>query len=807
MRGLALFLACFLPALGFLIWAGGDSRAPSAIPARDPESPDTAVLLRSDLADVHGESPLPGRLLRLDGLVMRAVEEGSLRYELSMDGLARVEGKPRLSGIHWTAFESKNREAPRISFVLTGGFLEADPAAFLDGARGESRLLWLGGGIAVADDRGRPLVDIPTGVLLELPSERISTALDVTLRHPEEDVEIRARGLIADQRRRTVVLERAVEVAFPWDGERAQLSARGPASVRESDLRIVMRDSVHLRHPRLEMRCARLEAALRRDAAGKLSLATARLDGGVEVTVAPALAGGLRFLRAKSAYVPDPMTILLLGPVEAEREGEMDLFGQGKRRLSLRAGLVVLRLGRTGRPGQFESLRAGGGVSVRDLDGGGEIRAHDLWTRAGFLELCGAVRGVTARGTLSATRLRALRIARDASVLLLSGPSSGRFPSRDGEWNVASHGDVTIFAGVIGRVVTAQGGVEGSLPGEKGLSLRARSLNALLAGDQVLLADAAGEVTWSQAARKATGGADALHFRKEGVRMHGSPAWAAEGDRRVEARRILYRPDSQEFEAEGDVDLRAPVEGGLWRIRCGTLTARLMDEKTLKEAVASGGVIADGPGGEHLEGASFTLADTKARLVGEPALLRRGDGLELAAPGLDFTIRRGEERWELAEASTTGASVLNLAASKEDPRGPRRWRILLPEAAHLRGETLDLPGGAKVEGFDAAGRTIVSGRAEQATVLLKRGEGGWEPVRVEGRGGVHAEGAQGSRNARIDADRLVFEPATRRLALEGNVRIRAEGYAADARFRRAEVILGDNGLEIVSASGIVMTRN
>jgi len=816
-RALLVFLACLL-ALGAALWVvGRETHRPADLAARAPEPLDAEPALRGgDLADELGASPFTGLVHRLRDFELRIYEQDYVRAYLRLGRLARHDGRPRLEELAGAVFDPPRDGRPQLRLTLHAPHVAGDPQALLHPKDGRPRIATLGGGVVVRDTAGRTLASSDT-VRVDLDRATLATGDAVTLRMPERALELRGHGLFADLDLRTARLERDVAATAELGGRRVRLACSGRARVRELDdgaaLDVALREDARLEHPLGTVTCARLDARLERTADGWV-LRDAELTGDVRATVAPEVGLGVDEIRVPRLRIEGTDRVFCEGPVRAVRRGPLAAFGPGERVVDVTAGRADL-LFRTGEEGriEIEEARFDGGVAARDRTGPARFEARTVTYvgREGRLEALDVAEARVPEGSVVAEALlfegrdetgfqlwlrgeKRVRYVADGRLGPLGDAARGTLDlTAGGPLHVRADGESTTFE-ASGRVVAA---IEdrARLEGDRlRVDLESGRLVSFAARGSVVLADGGARVR-----------GDALVYENEEARIEGAPARVElPGGRRVAGRRIVYR-DPGEFEARGDVAVRAPLGEGedaaAWTIRCDEARGRLDEAGRPARVEASGALRAEGPDGQRVEGRGFEYDGETGRAVlrGEPARLRQGDDVAVAAPGFEL-VWKGDA---IQAADTLGAAVVDYTQRGEpDPRLGRfvRWHVELAGPARLRGAMLTVPDGARLEAFDEKGLSLRA-HARRVRLELARAKGGWEPRRLVGERGVKVE-SLGTRAATVEADRLRYEAGTREVALLGRARVFAEGWPRRVRFRQVVFELTKDGIDLKRASDV-----
>jgi len=823
-RFLALFSACLL-ALGGLLFLGSRGKiVPESLPERPGRSGEASVLVSQDLADEHGYSPLPGRLLWMKGLSVRAVKEDYVFCEAGFLELVREEGRPRARGIWCRVYDRPEEGAARLRAEIRSPYLDGDPARFVHARRGDPLPASFRGGVEARDARGRLLLRVPDRLLLDFSGQRVWTGEHVLLSHPDQGVEISGAGLAAGVRLEEARIFRDVEATFRLAGGegRAVLRCDGPLTARNlgEALLVEAEGAVSLDHPEGRLECDRLEVyvvgAREGEGSGRFRPASAFASGSVTLS-----GPGGRIVARAARLSWDGRLAALEGPVAARFEGPFAAFGPGEREVDLVADGATFDLE------EGEAILRGN-VSARDAGGGGDLAAERVRLREGLLEADGAVRARTKLGTLVASSVRleeggeGVVAARLEAVERLELAVAGR-PGREEEGllRLACRGVLEAEGSGARRTLRAGGGVEAVLldaRGREDARLSAEGLRAVLAGDELREVQADESVVLTDVARRTVVSGTALRYdRAEGVaRVEGSPATltlpADGGGRRVvRARRLVHREREGAFEAEEEVSVTTPLRAAVWTVRCDRASGVAAEGGRVERLAAEGEVDAEGPDGQRLQGTRLTYdaAEGVATLLGEPARLLLGASGWIEAPAFEATVDGKTGEWK--EARTRGKGELaylpEARGGEDAPASVHVWRVTLDGPVEVRDLLVRVPAGAALRALDAEGKTVLEGRAGSVLVRLERREGKLAPRRLEGSEGVTLRAATSKRGAvLVEAARLAFEPDTSRVVLEGSARASAQGIAPEARFARIELVLAKDGVEDLECFNLEITR-
>jgi len=815
-RVAALFLALFLPLCGLLLLGSRGGIFPQVLPEQPAEEGGPSVLASNELADDHGLSPLPGRLLWLKGLSVRAVKEGYIYCEAGFSELVREEGLPRARGIWCRSYEKSAQGTGVLRAEIRSPYLDGDPAQFVHARRGDPLLASLRGGVEARDAQGRLLLRVPDQLFLDFAAQRLWTGERVALAQPEEGVEIAATGMSADALLKQARLFRDITVTLRLPGEEGHATLRcdGPLGVRslEEALLLEAEGAVVLDHPQGRVECDRLEVYVVKARKGEGK-------GGF----APALAVGFGnvFLRSPDGgivarahrLVWDGRLATLEGPVTARREGPFPAFGPGERTVEITAATAEFDL-------DAGNAILRGGVTAEDAAGAGSFRADEARLGPELLEAEGSVRARLAVGSLEARSVRIEKLGEGRSLARLTGVKRLEFRSKGGPGGGDEERTVRIACGGLleaegddaGRTLTAGGGVEAILldaEGRESSRLSARTLRASLRGDELVEITATEEVVMSDAVRRSVVSGDRLNYvRATGAaRVEGAPARLTlpgdEGGRRtVRAAALVYHEPTREFHAEGEVfletALRAADQARIWRIRCTRAEGATDPTGAVVRLAAEGTVVAEGPSGERIEGARlvYDAREETATLTGEPARLVLGAQGWIEAPEFLVTIDVGKGDLKAARTRGKGELAYSPEPGAHGAIGSIHvWRVTLEGPAEFRDLSVRVPSGATLRALDAAGKILVQGKAGDVVLRLERREGKLAPIRLEGSRGVVVKSTTGKRGpVEIEAQRLSYEPDSARVVLQGSARAAAQGIAPQARFARIELVLTKDGV-------------
>jgi lipopolysaccharide export system protein LptA len=813
-KALLLFTACLASLSVLLLLVDADRADPARLPERPPPAGHEAVLVGADLADEYGTVPFAGRLRRLENFELRVVEDEYVKLYLNLGRLARHENRPRLEDVTGAVFDPPRAGRPNLRLTLHAPSVSGQLGALLHGARDAPRVATLFGGVVARDPTGRPLARIET-LRVDVRSKTVASDDPVRLSLPEEGVEVRGVGLFADLDLRSARLEQEVTAWFRREDERARLACAGPATVREVEdgHLVTLENRARITHAFGTATCRRIVAEV-----GEGALRRAVLEGHVLLELDPASARGLERVSMPRVTLEGDRRLLCAGPVHAIWRGQAAILGLGERTLALEAGRATLLLRRgAGERLELEEARFDGEVRAADRDGPGRLEARLLTVvrEGATLEAAGGVVLRAPEGRLRADHLLLKQLADDAHELTLRGVEEITYVA-DGKLGPLGQGARGTLR------LQAAGPVRLLAKGEE-ITFHARDKvvatiddRSRLEGEEISLAVRGGELSGFAATgdvllrdreRGAEVRAHRLTYRAGTARVEGRPARITLPDaRRVEAATLVYR-DDQTFTAEGEVRVTARLargkeRSGVWRVRCATARGKLASEGLPDAIVAEGGVAADGPGGQHLAGERFEYRGQtrRARLTGKPALLRRGDELQVAATGFECLIVENE----VEEALATGAVAIDFR-----PRRPREteaaafahWRIELDGPAQLRQQRLVAARGGRLRAFDAQGEPGLAARARQVVVTLERTREGLRARALQGGGGVEIE-RLGKDPAKVTADRLDYRAGSRRVEIHGNARVEARGWPREMRFERVVFVITKDGIDLQRATGI-----
>ncbi|HEX5139234.1 MAG TPA: hypothetical protein VFY93_19860 [Planctomycetota bacterium] len=822
MKALIVFLICAVPATGLLFYLDLGEQPEAELPAEDAGSEGPVLLSGDDLADAYGQSPFSGALRRLDGFELRVVEDGYFKLLLRIDRLGRLEGKPRLEGVEAAVFDKPKEGEPNLRLNLEAPFVSGDPRDLLYAPEDAPRIVTLDGGVKAFDAGGRLLAEVAK-LALDVKAKTATADVPVTLRLPEHSAELRAEGIDADLQGRHARLKGPVLASVSGPAGSLTIRAKGGATVEEAaegaEIRVAFEGDAEIEQEALRATCARIDAVLAR-AEGRIAFARARLSGGVRLALAPGTMPGLDSVDMPSVTVDGESSVSCEGPVRATWRGRLPdgLLGRrlsalalGERTVNVAADAARFTLGaaedgrRVLAKARFERF------SASDVDGAGSLSGHALTydAAAAAVVLEGEVQATTPAASLRAGTLRVVRKAKDAFDVLI-----------DGEKRVVYHGDAPTGAlGAAGEVtLTATGplriaaaGDRVSFAGERdvvastdsGARLRADALALELEKGSLLSFVATGGVVATDPARGAEIRGDRLVNGGGATAVEGSPASIETKDgRAIRAPRITYR-DDRTFEAAGEIDVVATLAGGgSWRLRGGTMRGALGADGTVASVEAAGGIRALGPAGEEVTGESLSYDGAKgtATLLGDPARLRRGDEIAMAAPK-GLTLRLADGR--VAAGSSLGPATIDYRPATADGKSPASfdgWVAELHGPASFDGDRVVIPEGAKLRG-SKDGHEMLLAEAKRVEILLDAADGTPRVKEIVGSRGVRVEG-RGKLPAVVTADRLSFVAGSREVRVAGDAQVVAEGWPREARFRELLFALAKDGIDLKRASDV-----
>lgn len=816
MKGAALFLVAFLPAVGLLLWASEGEITSAAIPTEESPPASEPLLVPSDLTRGARPSPLPGRVLKLDGFRLRVARGGVPLHDLRIEGLVREEGRPRLKGLSLASHDAEGR----LDRTLLADYVDADPASLVPRGSDHSALLSLER-VSILDAEGRPFAEIPGGLLL-VPDGLFRSDAVATIRLPGKETEILARGVVASDRRRGVSFPGGATATVRRGDATVTVEAAGEVHVEQRGARwFLSTDSAcSVAHPagRAEFRGAEIEMPAKDAEQSRPSRFS--LGGPFVALLDPARARGLERVEA-ARVVGQEDSVLLEGPVRLLLEAEIaGAAGSGRsgraRRFDLRAGGALLRLAAAGGGASFEVDRvlAWGGIDAREIDGPVRLRAETaaIFPRSGLVAARGSVTASLGDAEVSAPAVAAFPLPGGAFFLLVSGPQSTGFRRESRSLRLESAGSLALLGRGESLDLSATREVRLASEGKERFRLRASTLDAAFAGGTLRSSVAAGAVEWMDESRGATLRAERVETRGESVLLaRGVPATllllrppkegAAPEETRVEAESLFLDRSRREFHAARAIHCRLP--GGR-SIRCDRLEGTLDERDELRAAVATGRVRGDLADEGSVEGdlLEIDLRTGAAAIRGAPALLRRPDGLSVRAPGFDVMIGGAGGRREIVRAAAIAAGDADLPLpGQEGAGGARLLRVRFRGPASLERNRLWIPAGASFAAHDADGTLRAEGEARSLAIFFRRGVARLEPTELVGLGAVRVSDARGIEGVTLTAREARYLWGDARLRLRGDCLV-VDPKGARARFQEAEVILGRSGLEIVRVTEI-----
>ncbi|MHC4338677.1 MAG: LptA/OstA family protein [Planctomycetota bacterium] len=831
MRFLVVFLLAFIPLAAAIYLLSEEAPKTQELPDRAPPADRPGVLSGSEVADEHGSPAFPGKIDKAEGLELDLYsDDGSyVRFHIEVERLARHEGRPRSEGILVAAFQppKEGEERPNLLLTIKAPHAVADLSRALRAAKDTPAIVTLGGRVVVHDSSGRLLADLD-GLDIDVTNETISSPEPVRMRAPKQELEVRATGLFANVGLKEVLLKKEVTLTTP----RVRLGCKGPATLKEEkkdeEYRVVLNRGAWVEHRILRATCQRIEALLVQtgnaasgDLTGKdLKLQRATLDGGVVVGLDSSLSRGLEKLEVPRLEIESESRLILHGPVRAVRRGPLHLLGLGERTMDLIAGSGEIRVRAVeGKEEvELEELRFADTVEMKDREGPGRLRAGTLfWSQIEeVLFARGAVEVETTDGLLMAESLRLEGAEKEKFELLLEGKKRIEQVA-DGKLDPLGDG----LRGKL--VITSKGPLRFSRNGKEIRFLAREKVTVRLAQDSLLECDelfillkdrelvsmsAAGSVRVVDGVRKAEVSGD--RFTVEGKRavVEGTPARVFSPEHGLILASTIAYTDGGAFDARGAVRVEARLgsagSAGRWVILCGRATGVMEKDKPPSSLKISEGLVADGPEGQHVEGRSLDYDGKtgKALLLGEPAVVRRGEGLSMEGPGFDLTVRdRG-----LAGARTRGKATVEFRS--EEAGSLKRWRIRLRGPADFLDEgRIVVEAGAEMEGYDEQGRLAVEGYANRAVVELKRTkEAGWQPARILGSKGVRMQG-HGKREITTTAQGMSYAVGEKLVHIHGGARVQGGGWSPELSFERLVFVLTKDGVDLKRASKVEIVED
>jgi len=846
---LLVFFGLFTPLACMLWYLAGDT--PEGISLVSVErSGDTKPVLKS--RDIPF-APVEGRLTRFqNGRVQRFdAEDDHVSYWVHVDGIGRDGGQPRLEGIRCALFGKPKDGSPNLRLTFNAPYLEGDPMALLEARRGMARVLVLGGGVVVSDERGRTIAKLDS-VLIDIDKEELSSDAAVLVRSPERGAQLRGRGFVADLRSRTIhsaTLLHDVSAQIPLGkdgGEMARISCEGPATlVREAgtdNIVVTLKRRAHIEHAAARGDCDRITAYLhvtrKAGADGKeertVELDRLEIEGAVDFELDPASAYQLEKFSAASITIHGRREIVMRGgeqPVRAVRRGPLKMFGLADRVLDIETPEIRILLLPAGPDGKLpdkplDSIEFPRGLVVIDRNGSGRIEAGrvTISARAGRLEADGGVEASMPGRKLSAQRIDVRRVKQPRDVVLLAVYGKKRFDirptgrlgplSRAGVARLVFSSDEVLYLESLDKRTAIRTAGNVVVTGDGRQLFRCDSIEAAIdEKNSVQSFDAKGNVEGTDPGTRAELRANRLRFdaaRGNEITLDGKPASVSTPDgRSVKASTLRYRED-RSFAASGDVDAHVIVaEGkaaGAWRFRCATVRGKVSKERSAEDFFAEGAVRAEGPGGKRLEADSvtFTKATGTLTLRGNPARLRQGEEISYEGAGLDIKFDtpdpRKPGRFELLRAAAAGETYL-LVRPKAPPENKKNrialWKILLRGPAQFDGKHLLVPGGARIIGYDARGKLSLDGEAADLGLEIERSATGYIPKVLRGRKKIElVTYKDGRRNATVRSATLDYVVGSRKIDMGGGCEVLRPGKEAPVRFREVELEVREAGVNL-----------
>ncbi|MHC4933029.1 MAG: hypothetical protein ACYTGV_12645 [Planctomycetota bacterium] len=826
MRFLVVFLLAFIPLAAAIYLMSEEAPEAQELPDRAPPADRPGVLAGSEVTDEHGSPAFPGKIDRAEGLELDLYsDDGSyVRFHIEVDRLARHAGRPRSEGILVAAFQPprEGEERPNLLLTIKAPHAVADLSRALRASEDAPAVVTLGGRVVVHDGSGRLLAELD-GLDIDVTNETLSSPVPVRMRAPNQELEVRATGLFANVGLKEVLLKQEVTLTTP----RLRLGCRGPATLKEEkkdvEYRVVLNRGAWVEHRILRATCERIEALLATagngaagDLTGKdLKLQRAILDGGVVVGLDSSLARGLEKLEVPRLEIEGDNRLILHGPVRAVRRGPLDVLGLGERTMDLTAGSGEIRVRAIDGNEEMtlEELRFADSVEMKDREGPGRLRAGTLfWSQIEEVLLArGTVEVVTTDGLLRADSLRLEGGAKEKFELLLEGEKHVEQVA-DGKLDPLGEG----VRGTL--VITSKGPLRFSRNGKELRLLARDKVRVTLAEDSVLECDelfillkdrelvslsATGSVRVVDGVRKAEVSGDRFTVEDKRAVVEGKPARVFSPEHGLILASSIAYTDGGAFDARGAVRVEAllgPAQSaGRWVILCGRARGVMEKGRPPSSLKITGGVVADGPEGQHIEGSTLEYdgKTEKALLLGEPAVVRRGDGLRIEAPGFDLTVQdKG-----IAGARTRGRAAVDFLSREAGTL--KRWKIRLRGPADfLDKERIVVEAGAEMEGYDEQGRLAVEGHANRAVVELKKTKDtGWQPSRILGSKGVRMQG-HGKREITTTAEGMSYVVGTRQVHIYGGARVQAEGWSPKLSFERLMFVLTKDGVDLKRASKV-----
>ncbi len=850
MRFVLVFLAIFTPMACAIWYLAGDVPASIALVPVARAGPAETVITSKDMP----YSPVDGRITRFQkGRVQRFdADTNHVSYWVQVDGIGRADGRPRLEGIRCALFGKPRDGKPNLQLTVKAPYLEGDPIALLQARRGLARVLRLGGGVVVSDERGRTIAELES-LVIDIGKEEVRSDGAVFFRSPKKNAQLRGSGLVADLRFHSATILREVRVLLPLPsaagsgGAAARLSCSGHATLVRvpgtGELVVTLEDAARIDHESARGGCDRITAFLREtkktdEAPASVELVRLMLEGKVEFELDPEVSYNLEHFAAASITILGQREIIMRGgtlPVRAVRRGPLEMFGLADRVLDIEAPEIRILLrpaGPDGKPPEkpLESITFPRGLTVNDRDGSGRLVAGRVRIDAhgGRMEADGGVEASMPGRRLSAERIDVRRIKKPSEVILLSVFGKKRFQvrptgtlgplTRAGVARLVFSSADTLYIESIGKRATMRTAGNVLVTGDAEQMFRCDSIEVAIdetaAGkSQVQSLDARGRVEGLDPRTKANLRADRLRYRMdEGseIRLDGTPAKVSTPDgRMVEAESLRYREDGS-FSANGSVDVTAIVASGkaagTWRFRCDSAQGKIAADRTAEDMRADGNVRADGPEGKYLEADSVSYQKKSGvlRLRGKPARVRQGDEISYEGGGLDVKLgtpdKQRPARFELLRADTAGETYLVVRPKAPEKGGKNRiarWKIQLRGPASYDGKKVVIADGARIIGYDAADNLAVEGEAAEVTLEIERTANGYTPKALRGRKKVVVVAYKGGRrNATVRGRTLDYLMGSRLLELGGGCEVQREGDPKPLRFREVELEVMETGVDL-----------
>jgi hypothetical protein len=809
-RALLIFLAC-LASLSAALWATDTKRAErTQLPDRALPGSEPAVLVGADLADEYGTAPFGGRLRRLTDFQLRVVEDDYVKVYFNVGRLARHEGQPRLEQVTGAVFDPPLEGKPSLRVTLHAPFVAGDLRTLLHASPTAPPLARFYGGVVVRDPTGRDLAHVDT-LEVDLAAKTVASDDRVHLRLPDHGAELRGVGFFADLELREAHLRREVTADIVRDDQRVTLSCAGTAALAEvadDHVRAVLRDEARIVHSFGTATCDEIRADVEGGA-----VTQAELAGAVELQLDATAARGIQSVSMAGLLLDGEDRLDCVGPVTAVWHGQATPLGLGERTVDLEAGEATFLLERNPeRRLELKEARFAKGVAARDRDGPGRLSARELTAvrDGGRLEATGDVFLKSADGELRAGRLVLRQPEKDSYELDLTqveeiayvadGKLSPLGEGTRGTLHLRAGGPMRIRAH--GAAVSFQAGEGVTASIDRRSQLKAKSLQLAIEENKLVRFVAKGAVHLRDAERAGEVRGDRLVYADGVAQIEGRPAFVRAADRGTVTAGTLTYSDDQTFAADRDVRVEAPLSkrrAGLWTFRCARARGKLAHEG-VRGLVADGGVVADGPAGEHAEGESFEFDGRKGLgiLRGTPARLRRGEDLLLVATRLDVVVAKNV----VVEARTHGKVTIDfLPRGKGQAAAFDRWHVELFGAAHVDEKRLTVAKGGRLEAYDQDGKLALEARANRVEATLERTAEGVLVRQVRGLKGVEITSI-GDQPTTVTADRLDFAPGSNRVDVRGNARVKTEGGPGDVRFEHLVFLVTDDGIDLKRASQI-----